>query len=284
MAAAFCTITLWASSFPAVKYLLRFYSPESIMLLRFLVASCVMLVLAVARKMKRPAKRDIPLLAAGGFVGIFLYMWLFNTGTGLVTSGASSFIIASMPVFTLVLSVLILKEKVSLRGWVGVFISGAGLVLVAISQVTGFTFNWGVAMLVAAAICTSLYNILQRKILARYPALDATVYAICIATGFMLVFLPKLCKELPLAPPGASLLIVYLGVFPAALAYLSWSYALSLADKTSHVTSFMYLEPFIATLFAYFWIGERMTPLAFIGGVIIVGGMVLSGWKGKQKA
>lgn len=281
LAAGF-TIFLWASAFPAVKYSLEFFSPESIMLFRFLVASLTLAVIAAVKKAKLPEKRDLPLFAAGGFAGIFLYMWLFNTGTNMVASGVSSFVIASAPVFTALLSLLILKEKVKPACWAGVFISFLGLILIAVSQTSGFSINLGVLLLIGAALATSFHNIIQRQILKKYTPLEATSYSMFFATLFMLVFLPGLLREVPKAGPIPNMVIVYLGIFPAALAYLSWGYALSKSEKTAHVTMFLYLTPFVATIIAFFWLGETLSFLSLLGGVVIISGMVLSNKLGKE--
>jgi len=279
--AALATAFLWASAFPAVKYLLDYFSPESIMLFRFSVASLTLLTIAVIKKAKLPEKRDIPLFALGGFVGIFLYAWLFITGTDFVPSGVSSFVIASAPVFTTLLSIFVLKEKVKLFSWFGMFVSLCGLLMITASQMRGFVLNIGVVLLVGASISTSTYIIIQRRLTKKYTPIESTVYTVCFATLFMLVFFPGLIRELPNAPWMARMIPVYLGIFPAATAYLAWAYAISKARSTAHVTMFLYLIPFLATLLAFLWLNERISPFAFVGGIVIVLGMFLSSKWGK---
>jgi len=279
--AALTTVFLWASAFPAVKYLLDYYSAQSIMLLRFLVASLTLAAVAVIKKARLPQKKDIPLFALGGFLGIFLYMWLFNTGTGMVPSGVSSFLISSAPVYTTLFSVFILKEKVKLFCWIGILVSLCGLVLVALSQMTGFVMNIGVVMLAGASISTSLYIVIQRHLMKKYTPLEATVHPIFIGTLLMLVFMPGLAREMPGAPFTANLIAVYLGVFPAAIAYLCWGYALSKARNTANATMFLYLVPFVATLIAFLWLNEVVSPVALSGGIVIVLGMLISNRWGK---
>ncbi|MCL2828596.1 MAG: DMT family transporter [Oscillospiraceae bacterium] len=274
--AALATAFLWASAFPAVKYLLDYYSAESIMLLRFFIASLTLLIVAVVKKVKLPERKDLPLFALGGFVGIFLYAWLFITGTDAVPSGVSSFLIASAPVFTALLSVSILKEKVRLFSWIGMAVSLCGLLIITASQMSGFTMNMGVVLLVGASIATSVYTIVQRRLTKKYTPLEATVYTVCFGTLFMSVFLPGLLREMPGVPLMVNLIPVYLGAFPAAIAYLLWAYALSKARSTAHVTMSLYLIPFLATLFAFLWLNERISPSAFLGGIVIILGMFLS--------
>jgi len=273
-AAAAATVLLWSSSFPAVRYAMQYYSPEALMIFRFLVATAVLLAYCAIKKTPLPSTKDLPLFIASGFVGLFLYMWAFNTGTALVLSGISSFIIASAPAVTLVLSVFLLKEKAGAKLWSGVAVSFLGIVIIGITQVSHMQLNIGVVLLLSAAVSTSFHNIIQRRILRKYTALQATTYAVAFGTLFMCIFLPDLVREFPAAPMRANAIVVYLGVFPAALAYFFWGYALSKARKTVYVTNFLYLTPFLASVMAFFWLGETMPLLAFVGGVIVVAGMV----------
>ena len=274
--AAVGTALFWSSSFPAVRYTLEYYSPESLMIFRFLVASAVLLAYCAVKKVPPPRKEDLALFAASGFVGLFLYMWAFNVGTSLVLSGISSFIIASAPVFTLLMSIVFLKEKAGLMLWIGVLISFAGIVIIGTTQVTEMRINIGMLLLLSAAVFTSAFNILQKRILRKYTVMQATSYSVAFGTLFMCVFLPDLIQEFPAAPMQVNMLVVYLGVFPAALAYFFWGYALSKVEKTIYVTSFLYLVPFLASIMAFLWLGEQMPVMALLGGVVVVLGMVIT--------
>ena len=281
--AALITVFLWASAFPAVKYLLDYYSPTSILVFRFLVASLTIIAVILIKKVKLPDKKDVPLFVLAGFLGIFLYFLLFNYGVNLVPSGVSSFLIASAPVFATLFSIFILKEKVKLLSWIGILVSLCGLLVVTASQMSGFIMNMGVILLVGASIATSLYTIIQRKLVKKYTPFEAAAYSVLFGTVFTLVFLPDLIREFPQVPLAINMIPLYLGVFPAAIAYLAWSYALAKARSTAHVTMFMYLVPFLATILAFFFIGEQITLFAFIGGVVIIAGMLISGLAKKEE-
>jgi len=282
--AVMIAVVFWASSFPATRYSLGYYSPGSIMLLRFLIASATLVVIGAIKKIRLPHKRDFPLIGLSGFVGIFLYMFFFNTGTVHVASGVSGFVIATAPIFTLIMSRILLKEVVSVVCWVGVTVSFCGIVVIMFSQEVGFSLNIGVVILLLASISTSGYAIMLRKLFKTYTALEATTYAVVVATFFMLVFLPGFISELPGSTITVNMIIAYMGVFPAALAYLVWGYALSKAEKTAHVTVFLYLIPFLASLLAYLWLGETFSVWSFIGGVVIILGMMLTNLRGKSNA
>jgi len=116
----------------------------------------------------------------------------------------------------------------------------------------------------------------MRVITKTYTALEATTYTIVAGTLGTLLFLPTAAGEIHDSSLTVNLVIVFMGVFPAALAYLSWSYALAKAKKTAHVTVFSYLIPLISTLLAYVWLHESLSVFTFIGGLIIIAGMILT--------
>jgi len=274
--AALGTVVLWASAFPAVKYTLEYYSPESLMLVRFIAASAFLLLYCIAKKIKPPALRDLPLFALSGFAGLFVYMWAFNTGTNLVASGVSSFIITTAPVFTLILSIFFLREKATPSIWIGVIVSFGGIALISATQVTDMQLNHGIWLLLIASISAAAYNILLKFILRKYAPFQATAYTIISGTIFMFIFTPNMLREFPQVPLSGHVVILYLGLFPAAIAYLLWGYALSKAAKTIYVTSFSYLSPFLASLIAFIWLGETLSPMIFIGGgSIAISGMIM---------
>jgi len=274
--AAMFTVLLWGSSFPAIRYTLRTYSPEALMLFRFLFASITLIGIGIIKKIRLPKVKDLPMFAMGGFVGVFLYMLLSKQGAVYLEAGIGSFIVSSTPVFVLILSTLLLKEKAKRACWIGVAVSLIGLMIVALSQTSGFVPDIGLLFFLLATFATSLHNIIQRKITRKYTALEATTYSIIFATFCMLVYLPTLIREIPNSNLSANLLVVYLGIFPAALAYLSWGWALSKAKKTTYVTVFIYLIPLISSALAYVWLGETISLLTLLGGSVIIAGMVIS--------
>jgi len=268
------TLFFWSSAFPAVKYALDYFSPGGLVVFRFLIASAVLIAYCAIKRTPMPTKKHLPLFVLCGLM-LFIYMWAFNAGTDLVPSGISGFIIASAPVFTLILSIVFLRERASLKVWLGVLISFGGIIVIAATQMVGFSFNLGIWLLLCAAITTSTFIIIQRQLLKTYTVMQVTAYPIVIATVFMCVFLPSMITELPNASTSSIFVVAYLGIFPAALAYLLWAYALNKAQKTVHITSFLYLSPFLASVMAFLWLGEVIPPQAYIGGVIVICGMLL---------
>ena len=281
---------LWASAFPATRYVLQFYSPATIMLLRFVAAAITLVIIGIIRKNRLPRLKHLPLFGACGLSGVFLYSYLFTTGSVTVVAGVSSFIISTSPLFTLILSVIFLKEKVKLICWLGVCVSFIGLAGVTLTQIDNFTFNFGVFLLICASISSGVYTIVIRKLSKtspeenepQYNALEITTYTILIGTLGILIFTPTALSEIPGSTFSVNLLVILMGVFPSGLAYLAWSYALAKADKVAHIIVFTYLIPFVSALIAYFWLNETLTIYALIGGIVIIAGMLMTNLLGKE--
>ncbi len=98
----------------------------SLALLRFLVASSALLLYGWLKGVGRPRRRDLPLFAGAGFLGIFLYMWCFNVGHQTVPAATGAFLIAVTPIFTAINAAIAHKSKVRLRAWLGMSTSLVG--------------------------------------------------------------------------------------------------------------------------------------------------------------
>jgi len=274
--AAFVAVLLWASAFPATRYALEYYSPVSLMVMRFTAASLTLGIIGLIKKISLPKLKDLPLFVASGLSGVFLYSFLFNTGSVSVSAGVSSFIIASSPIFTIVLARIFLKETVKPLCRVGILISCLGLAVVTLTQSAELSLNLGLILVIGASVSSGVYSLIVRIVTKKYTALEATTYTIIAGTLGTLFFLPTAISEIPDSNMTVNLIVVLMGIFPAAVAYLTWSYAISKAKKTAHVIVFSYLIPFISALIAYLWLNETLSVYTLIGGLVIIGGMVLT--------
>ncbi len=280
LAALFTTLLFWSSAFAGIRAGLRSYQPAHLALLCFLVASAVLAVFAAVTRMRLPRRKDLPGIAALGFVGITVYHVALSYGEVTVTAGAASLLIAAVPVFSALLATIALRERLRVWGWVGILISFAGVALIAVGEGGGVRFDPGAALVMLSALSSAVYFVFQKPYLGRYRSLEFTTYSIWAGTFLMLVFLPGLPASVRSAPLDATLSIVYLGIFPAAVAYATWNYALSKAPA-SIVSSFLYINPVLAIFVAWVWLGEVPTPLALVGGALALVGVVLINTKGK---
>jgi drug/metabolite transporter (DMT)-like permease len=276
------TLVVWASAFAGIRAGLRGYSPSNLAILRFLIASAVLAVYAGVAHFRRPKLRDIPGLVLSGAIGISFYNLALNYGETRVTAGAASLLISSTPIWTALLARLVLHERLTAIGWFGVFLSFAGVALIASGEGEGIHLSLQALVILAAAVTSALYMILQKHYLGRYSALEFTAYSIWSGTVLMLPFGSGFLHALRAAPAPATLAVFYLGVFPGALAYVAWAYVLS-HGPAGRTTSLLFLTPVLAIGIAWMWLGEVPKTVSLAGGAIAMVGVVVVNTKGRNE-
>jgi drug/metabolite transporter (DMT)-like permease len=244
------------------------------------VASLVLGIYAGIAHFRRPERRDIAGIALSGAVGITFYNLALNCGETRVDAGAAGLLIASTPIWTALLATITLGERLTIRGWGGVLMSFAGVALIASGEGDGIHLSPQAVIVLAAAVSSAIYIVLQKHFLSRYSALEFTAYTIWAGTLLMLPWGSGLFQAVRVAPHGGTLAVIYLGVFPGALAYVAWAYVLchGTAGRTS---SFLYLTPVLAIAIAWVWLGEVPNMLSLIGSAIALAGVVSLGLWGK---
>jgi drug/metabolite transporter (DMT)-like permease len=268
------TIFVWASAFAAIRLALASYSPGSLALMRFSIASTVLMAISFASGARRPALRDLPIITLCAFLGVTVYHLGLNYGQVHVKAGPAAFLINSGHIFTALLAYWILKERLSLIGWLGMFVSLGGVTMLAFKDGAGFNLEPGVLLILLSAAAASVYVVLQKKCLERYGALEFATYVICIGTLFMLVFAGELQRDIASSPLKNTLAVIYLGAVPAAMGYLGWTYVLSQMPANKAV-SFLYLVPVLATVIAWIWLGEVPSKTSTAGGALALLGVII---------
>ncbi len=283
LTAILVTILFWASSFAGIKAGLEHFSPEHLTVYRFLVASVVLLIYAAINKIPFPEWKDVPRIFGVSLLGITIYHYALNFGEITVPAGVASLIIAAGPVFTALMATLWLGERLNWLGWLGIFVSISGVTLIVLGKGGDLSFTQGALLILLSAFVTSLYFVLQKPLLKKYPPRQFTVWSLVFGTLPMLVSLPGLPEEIRAAPASANWAVVYIGIFPAALAYLTWTFALSRVPA-SITTSFLYVSPVLAIIISYFWVHEVPNQVTLIGGAIALIGVVIVNTLGKPRA
>lgn len=276
------TIVSWASAFAGIRAGLQAYTPESLALLRYLTASLILIAYALVTRMPLPRWRDLPGIALTGFIGFTFYNVALNAGEEKIPAGTASLIVASAPIFVAIFAVTFFREQLRGWAWLGMIFSFGGVALISVEPERGLQISFSAFIVLAAAVAQAAYSVAQKPYLKRYNPLQYTTYAIWSGTFFLLIFMPGLLKQMPMASADATLAVVYMGIFPGAIGYVSWSYVLS-RWPAAKAGSFLYLIPAVAIVIAWFWLGEMPTLSALLGGMLILMGIVVVNWSGRRK-
>ena len=265
----------WSSAYAAIAYGLGGFTPGEVAFARLLLGSaCFMLWMRVRRLPLPPAPAWPPLLALG-VVGLSVYHLCLNYAETRIASGTAAIIIALAPAATAGASALWLRERLSARAIAGLAIALAGVVLVVLASGNSVSFQPKALLVLVSVIATAAYFTLQKPFSVRYGAEAVTTVTILGGALGTLPFGTGLPHALLAAPGSRIAALIWLGLAPTFLGYLTWNMALHRAS-VSKVSSFIYFSAPLALLISWAWLGERPGWMTLIGGTVVVAGVVLT--------
>lgn len=259
----------WAYSPTGIHIGLQAYDPGHLALLRFLLASLFMAVIAGFKGIHLPRLQDLPLLFALGFFAVSLHHVVLNIGQQSVSAGASSVLAQSTPLFSTLLARFLFKDRVSVWRWGCVLLGLVGVVIVVSGDRGLGSIDAHGLLILLAAVSWSVYFALQKHHARRYDGLTLVCYTVWSGTLLLLIYLPGLVDSVINAPLRVQWAVLGLGVFPSALAYLAWAFVLKHVDL-SRATMTLYLIPPTAMGIASVGLGERPTLLVLVGSAVVL--------------
>lgn len=268
------TVVAWASAFTAMRVALRDFTPEHVALLRYGTASIVFVLYAAAKRMPPPAARDIPQLAGLGLVGISMYNVALGHGQTHVAAGTASLLIASAPIWMVLMATALGRESVRGARLVGIVVSFTGVAFIAVGAGKRIAVDLHAIVLLGAAFAQAVYSIGQRRLVSRYGPLRFTAYALWSGTLFLLPFARGLGSELHTAGARSMTAVLWLGAVPSAIGYGAW--AVGVARSTAATAgSALYIIPAVAIFLAWVVLAEAPTALSVGGGALVVTGVII---------
>jgi drug/metabolite transporter (DMT)-like permease len=276
LAAACVTVTLWASAFVAIRSAGQHLSPGALALGRLLVGVLVLGLICLARREGWPPRAAWPGIAACGALWFGVYMVALNAGERQIDAGTASMITSTGPVFIAILSGWLLKEGFPARLLAGIVVSFGGAVVVGIStSSSGRASLLGVLLCLVAAVSYAASAVSQKSALRHASPLQVTTFGCAIGALACLPFAGQLVTQLATAPLGTSLSVVYLGVFPTAVAFTTWAYALA-RTPVGALGATVYAVPALTVLMSWGILGEVPRAATLAGGALCLTGVAIS--------
>src|SRR3954447_4341346 len=276
LVAAFVTVGLWASAFVGIRDAGHHISPGALSLGRLIVATLALGAFVWWRHEPLPPRADLPRVALVGFLWLGVYNVLLNAAERHVDAGTAAMLVNVGPVLIAVLAGVLLQEGFPRNLFTGCAIAFAGAILIGIATSEhGLQSALGAALCLAAAIAYAFGVVMQKPLLAGGSGLSITWVACAVATVACLPFGPKLVDDLADAPASAVSWTVYLGLFPTAIGFTTWAYALK-RTSAGRMGAFTYLVPPIAVLLGWLVLSESPPVLALAGGLLCLFGVALT--------
>ncbi|MFE4593415.1 DMT family transporter [Streptomyces laurentii] len=279
LAAAGVTVVLWASAFVSIRSAGAAYSPGALALGRLLAGSVVLGTVLLVRREGLPRRAAWRGIALSGLMWFGAYMVVLNWGEREVDAGTAAMVVNIGPVLIALLGAKVLGETLPPRLLAGMAVSFAGAVTVGLSMSAGSGAGHasllGVVLCLLAAVAYAGGVVSQKPALAHGSALQVTAFGCLVGTVTCLPFAGQLVEEAGRAPLSATLNMVYLGVFPTALAFTTWAYALA-RTTAGRMGATTYAVPALVVLMAWVFLGELPGLLTLGGGALCLAGVAVS--------
>ncbi|GAB3229360.1 DMT family transporter [Glycomyces halotolerans] len=280
LAAGF-TVLCWASAFVSIRDVVQHIDPGPVTLGRSGIAAVVLLAIWGARREGLPGRKAWPGIITAGVLWFGLYMFALNWGEQLVDAGTAALIVNIGPILIALLGGWLLKEGFAPRLFIGIAVSFAGVAVVSLSMSQdGAGSVLGVLLCLVSAVTYAISVVVQKPTLRHASSLQFTAFGNAIAAMLCLPFAPMLFSQLESAPSSAAAHIVYLGLFPTALAFVTWGYALkyTTAGKMGATT---YVVPALVVFMSWLFLAEIPAWLTLAGGVLCLLGVAIARSRGR---
>lgn len=269
------TFFAWGSLYVVSKFVLGKVPPFTVSFIRYLIAGTALFFILKKRKPKKIEKHDYKYIFLIGFVGYTMATCAQLLGTKFSNASLASLINSMNPISIMILAAIILKEKLTVKKVVCILMSIIGVYII----IGGASENvqvLGILISVFAVLTWSLMSVYVRKIAQKYDAIQITAYGIIIAA---FCTFPLSVTELALSSVQFDWTIVlwllYMGIVCTALAHVLWNKSLSVLEAST-CSSFYPLQPMVAVLLGWIFLGEKMNFNFIIGAVLIIAGVLIS--------
>ncbi len=277
-AAVVVTVLLWASAFVAIRSVGHSLSPAPMALMRLAVAAAALSVLALSRQRRLSyvprTRRSVFLVGAYGVLWLAGYTVALNAAEQHVDAGTAALLVNIAPLLVAAGAGMFLGEGYPRPLIIGSLVALGGVALIA----TGSTSRYdgvGVVLGLLAAVLYATGVLIQKVTLRHVDALTATWLGCVVGTAALTPWLPTLLDEFGTASAGAILGAVYLGLFPTAIGFSTWAYALRRMDA-GRLTATTYAVPAISVLLSWLLLAESPTALGLVGGAVCLVGVAIS--------
>ncbi len=266
--------------YPIAKYGLTYIEPFTFAFYRYLLSAIVLLGIVRLMTHRLPIERkDYKKIFLLGILIIPLNQTLFLLGQSMTGAGHGAVIFSTTPIFVFLLAIIHLKEKLIWRRALGIVmaVGGVAVIMTGGAVKIGTDYLIGDAIIVVSVIAWAYYTIIGRDLVRKYGAIRVTAYALASGTVLYTPFglIRALHFDYTGVPLGAWGSVLYMSLALSGVVYVLWYWLLKHMDA-SRVAVYHNVQPIIATVVAYLFLGEVITVTFIIGGGIVLAGVIIS--------
>ncbi|MCR8744589.1 DMT family transporter [Romboutsia lituseburensis] len=274
----FATI-FWAGAFIAGKFSIAEFPVFSLVFFRFLIATIIIFIILIKTEENwKITKQDLKTFLVLGVVGMVGYHVFFFLSLKYTTATNSSLIGATNPIVTTILACIFLKDKITYKNILGILISLFGVILITtngnMSVLFNMKFNIGDILMMVAVLCWATYGVLSKKVLEVYSPIKITSYAFltCVIILIPLVILEKPWVYIPHTTFNGWMSVIYMAIFPSVGGYLIQQISIKKIGPTK-TSLFINLVPVFSMVLAFCILGESISIIKIIAGILIICGI-----------
>jgi drug/metabolite transporter (DMT)-like permease len=286
---ALFAVQLMFGTWPIIgKVALRSLSSTSLVALRlFGAAIAFMLIRVKLGQLRNMPRRDVGWLILCSLIGVTLNQLLFIKGLALTTVINATLLGTTIPVFTLIVSIAIGYDKISVRRTLGIVLAASGVIYLVDPLQADFSAqtNTGNLLIVTNCLLYGAYIALSKDLFKRYGALNVITWMFCIGSIAMLPAgaYALSSDQLETVSAGTWLAVVYIILVPTLAAYYLNAWALTRVSPST-VATYIYLQPLIAFGLAPWILGESFDARILIASVLIFAGVGVVTKRGRSRA
>jgi len=276
---ALTAILFWSTVASAFKISLRYVDFLHLLLYSSTI-SVVALFIIVVLQNKLPlltefSIKDYLTSALLGFLNPYLYYVVLLKAYSILPAQEAMTLNYTWPIMLVLLSIFILKQRISIKSFIAIFISFSGVVIIATrGDITALTFHnpLGVSLALGSSIIWGLFWIYNVK-----DTRDNVVKLFLnFIFGFFFILVTVLFYSKPEFPPIKGLYgVTYIGLFEMSIPFICWLTALQFSKTTAKVSNLVFLSPFLSLIFISIIVGERILYSSVVGLFFIVTGIFL---------
>ncbi|MGH1487508.1 MAG: DMT family transporter [Cellvibrionaceae bacterium] len=275
------TNLFWATNAVLARFVVEDIPPFTLVFGRWLLAFLLLLPFTYRDIYGNFAeiRRCWAVIIVLGLLGITIYNSILYLAAHSTTAVNITLVSSTLPLITLVASVLMLKQKTSKWQMLGIAASFTGVAFIIsrgdFDQLLQLNLNIGDVLIFGIACCWSIYSVILKKYPIKLP--PATLLTVLITAGLPVLAVLFTTEQILLADYAKPALndlpiFIYIAIFPSILAYLFWTYGVKTVGPNIAALS-CYLMPLLTALIAVPLLGEQLYQHHIIGGILILIGL-----------